>query len=95
MDPINSHIGSSFDDFLEEEGIKEEAETIAKHRLLSPQDFKDPQPLKCPPIDGSQTCPYLHCLACKAKLFESTGSYLCFVCDAVYLLKDRDDTQNS
>ena len=31
----NKHIGSSFDDFLEEEGIREEVEAVAVKRVLA------------------------------------------------------------
>ena len=31
----NKHIGSSFDDFLEEEGIREEVEAAAVKRVLA------------------------------------------------------------
>jgi len=61
---------------------------LPEHKL---EDFQDPKPLKCPPMVGipeDQVCPYLHCLACKHKLIHSAGSYLCFGCDAVYLLID-------
>jgi predicted XRE-type DNA-binding protein len=32
---MNDHIGSSFDDFLEEEGIQEEVENVAIKRVLA------------------------------------------------------------
>lgn len=32
---MNKHIGSSFDDFLEEEGLLEEAEAVAVKRVLA------------------------------------------------------------
>lgn len=33
--PKNPHIGSSFDDFLEEEGIRDEVEAVAIKRVLA------------------------------------------------------------
>ena len=35
MNKKNKHIGSDFDDFLKEEGIQEEVETIAIKRVIS------------------------------------------------------------
>jgi hypothetical protein len=55
-----------------------------------PEAFRDPKPLKCPPYepDPSQSCPHLHCVACKFKLAFSGYSYSCFGCDAIYTLRD-------
>lgn len=60
-----------------------------------PEQFVDPQPLKCPPYepDPSRSCPHLHCVACKFKLIRGIEgdngrtSYSCFGCDAVYNTK--------
>jgi hypothetical protein len=63
---------------------------IPKH---TPDQFRKPQPLKCPPYepDPSQSCPHLHCVACKFKLIRGIEDekgltcYSCFQCDAVYV----------
>lgn len=42
MDP--RHLGSSFDDFLREDGLLEEVEAVAAKRVLDFKDSSDPAP---------------------------------------------------